>query len=48
MVKLGNDWDEILENEFKKDYYLKIREFLKSEYSSKIIYTHMFDFFNAL
>lgn len=48
MVKLGNDWDEILENEFKKDYYLKIREFLKSEYSSKIIYPPMFDIFNAL
>lgn len=48
MVKLGNDWDEILENEFKKDYYLKIREFLKAEYSSKIIYPPMFDIFNAL
>ena len=48
MVKLGNDWDEILENEFKKDYYLKIREFLKTEYSSKIIYPPMFDIFNAL
>ena len=48
MVKLGNDWDEILENEFKKDYYLKIREFLKTEYSSKVIYPPMFDIFNAL
>lgn len=48
MIKLGNDWDEILENEFKKDYYLKIREFLKAEYSSRIIYPPMFDIFNAL
>ena len=48
MVKLGNDWDEVLENEFKKDYYLKIREFLKAEYSSRIIYPPMFDIFNAL
>ena len=48
MVKLGNDWDEILENEFKKDYYLKIREFLKSEYSSRVIFPPMFDIFNAL
>ena len=48
MVKLGNDWDEILENEFKKDYYLKIRELLKAEYSSKVIYPPMFDIFNAL
>lgn len=48
MVKLGNDWDSILENEFKKDYYLKIREFLKAEYSSNVIFPPMFDIFNAL
>jgi uracil-DNA glycosylase len=48
MIQLGNDWDSILENEFKKDYYLKIREFLKAEYSSQIIFPPMFDIFNAL
>ena len=48
MVKLGNDWDEILSEEFKKDYYLKIREFLKDEYSSRVIFPPMFDIFNAL
>ena len=48
MVQLGNDWDSILENEFKKDYYLKIREFLKAEYSSNVIFPPMFDIFNAL
>ena len=48
MVHLGNDWDNILENEFKKDYYLKIREFLKSEYSSRRIFPPMHDIFNAL
>lgn len=48
MVKLGNDWDDILSEEFKKDYYLKIREFLKGEYSSRVIFPPMFDIFNAL
>lgn len=48
MVKLGNDWDEILKDEFEKDYYLKLREFLKTEYSTKTIYPPMNDIFNAL
>ncbi len=48
MVSLGNDWDKILEDEFKKDYYLKIRQFLKGEYSSRTIFPPMFDIFNAL
>ena len=48
MVSLGNDWDKILENEFKKDYYLKIRNFLKSEYSSYTVFPSMYDIFNAL
>lgn len=48
MVNLGNDWDKILESEFKKDYYLRLREFLKEEYFTKKIYPPMNDIFNAL
>ncbi len=48
MVNLGNDWDDILANEFKKEYYLKIREFLKAEYSTRTIFPPMHDIFNAL
>lgn len=48
MVSLGNDWDKILGDEFKKDYYLKIRDFLKKEYSSYTIFPSMYDIFNAL
>jgi len=33
MVNFGNDWDVLLDGEFEKDYYLKLREFLKKEYS---------------
>lgn len=48
MVNIGNDWDEILKDEFQKEYYLNIREFLKSEYKTHTIYPDMFDIFNAL
>lgn len=48
MVQLGNDWDEILKDEFEKPYYLKIREFLKGEYFSRTIFPPMHDIFNAL
>ena len=48
MVKLGNSWDALLADEFKKDYYLQLRQFLKAEYSSRVIYPGMYDIFNAL
>ncbi len=48
MVHIGNDWDEILCNEFKKPYYLKLREFLKQEYSLYTVYPDMYSIFNAL
>ena len=48
MVNIGNDWDKVLEDEFKKDYYLKLREYLKAEYASRKIYPSMYDIFNAL
>lgn len=48
MVNIGNSWDEILKDEFQKDYYLKLREFLKYEYSHYNIYPNMYDIFNSL
>lgn len=48
MVKLGNDWDILLESEFKKEYYLNLREFLKVEYNSKVIYPNANNIFEAL
>ena len=47
MIKFGNSWDEILKDEFSEPYYLKLREFLKHEYSSKTIYPNMYDIYNA-
>ena len=48
MVKLGNDWDNILADEWEKPYYKELHNFLKTEYSSRRIYPDMYDIFNAL
>ena len=48
MVLLNNDWDEILREEFTSEYYLRLREFLKTEYFTRRIYPPMEDIFNAL
>ena len=48
MVKLGNDWDNILADEWSKPYYRQLHDFLKSEYSKTRIYPDMYDIFNAL
>lgn len=48
MVHIGNDWDNLLKEEFEKDYYLKLREFLASEYKHYKIHPDMYDIFNAL
>ncbi len=48
MVNLGNDWDELLKDEFSKEYYQKLRCFLKYEYQNNVIHPDMNDIFNAL
>ncbi|MEW9095870.1 MAG: uracil-DNA glycosylase [Clostridiaceae bacterium] len=48
MKILKNDWQNLLEDEFKKDYYLKLRKFLINEYKTRTIYPDMYDIFNAL
>ena len=48
MVHIGNDWDDILKNEWQKPYYLKLREFLKNEYAHHTVYPKAENIFNAL
>ncbi len=48
MVNIGNEWDSLLTDQFSADYYLKLREFLKYEYSHFNIYPKAEDIFNAL
>ncbi|MDO5047386.1 MAG: uracil-DNA glycosylase [Anaerococcus sp.] len=47
-VHIGNDWDDLLKEEWKKNYYQKLRKFLIKEYSTKKVYPDMYDIFNAL
>ncbi|MED3688630.1 uracil-DNA glycosylase [Peribacillus butanolivorans] len=45
---LTNDWWPLLEEEFKKNYYQELREFIKQEYSQHVIHPNQDDIFNAL
>lgn len=47
MIKLGGGWDELLAPLFADERYKKIREFLKTEYSTRVIYPDMYDLFNC-
>ena len=44
---IGNEWDEVLKEEFEKDYFLKIKEFIDEEYETKTIYPPKDEIFNA-
>lgn len=43
-----NDWQELLSEELTADYYLKLREFLITEYKTRTIYPDKHSIFNAL
>lgn len=47
MVKLDNDWDAILKEEFDKDYYRHLRGILAGEYRKYTVFPDMYDIFNA-
>ncbi len=48
MVQIGNDWDRVLDGEFDKEYYLKLRGILAQEYKTHTVYPDMYSIFNAL
>jgi uracil-DNA glycosylase len=48
MIIFKNDWQDLLENEFKNEYYLNLRQFLIKEYQTKTVYPDKYDIFNAL
>lgn len=43
-----NGWEELLKDELKQEYYIKLREFLIDEYKTKVIYPNAYDIYNAL
>lgn len=48
MISFNNNWDDILKDEFDKQYYLELREFLIKEYKSHLIYPDKHKIFEAL
>ena len=48
MYKISKEWDELLAEEFSSESYLKLRQFLKTEYSTRTIYPSMYDIFNSM
>ena len=47
MKPLGGGSDELLEGLFADERYLKIREFLKYEYTHYVVYPDMYDLYNC-
>lgn len=45
---LKNGWNDVLGEEFNKDYYKKLRKILINEYNTHTIYPDKYDIFNAL
>lgn len=48
MYKISKEWDELLKEDFNSESYLKLRAFLKTEYSTRTIYPSMYDIFNSM
>ena len=47
-MKIGNSWDILLEEEFSKDYYKDLQDFLADEYENHIIHPEKDEIFSAL
>lgn len=45
---IGNSWDFLLESEYNKEYFISLFNFIKEEYSNKIVHPKYEDIFNAL
>ena len=44
---VGNDWDIVLRDEYKKDYYKNMVKFLNKEYNEKVIFPLKSNIFKA-
>lgn len=44
---IGNDWDQILEEEFKKEYFINLMNNVRKEYNEKTIFPRKDQVFNA-
>ena len=46
-VKIDDSWFEVLREEFSKEYFMLLRNFINQEYRNKIIFPHPKNIFNA-
>lgn len=44
---IGNSWDNLLAEEYKKEYFQELMNFVRSEYKEKVIYPKQNEVFNA-
>lgn len=44
---IGNDWDNLLKHEYKKDYFKNLEKFVNDEYKNKTIYPKINEVYNA-
>ena len=44
---IGNEWDSVLCEEYNKDYFIKINNFIDEEYKTKTIYPPYDEIYNA-
>lgn len=45
---VGNNWDNILNEEYRKEYFIKLVKFINEEYTEKTIFPNKSNIFNAL
>ncbi|MDD4002207.1 MAG: uracil-DNA glycosylase [Bacteroidales bacterium] len=46
-VNIEREWKEVLKEEFEKEYFLKLTEFVRSEYKTQTVYPKAGNIFNA-
>lgn len=44
---IGNNWDKVLQEELKKEYFENLMNFIKKEYKTKTVYPKQSEVFNA-
>ena len=44
---IGNEWDNLLKDEYEKEYFKKLQSFIVDEYKNKTVYPKLSDIFKA-
>lgn len=44
---IGNEWDKLLGDEYQKEYFRSLEDFVMTEYKSKVVYPKISEIYNA-